>query len=261
MLWGAAEGRLELRAEGGETRLSATFPYGRAALLADGPRPRREVIAARAFAARVEAGEDIHLLAGHDYNRPLASRAAGTLTLADGDDALTLEARIDGGTSWARDFLAAHAAGLIRGLSPGFRVRPGGETVEERDGGLLRTVRAADLYELSAVTRPAYPEAQIEARRWDLPGRSDNRSAPDGPNAADVAFAREMIPHHEMAVAMARTVLDKGSDPDLARMARAIVKAQTAEIATLRDWLGERGKARGGAMVRALAPTLARWRL
>jgi len=45
-------------------------------------------------------------------------------------------------------------------------VRPGGETVEERGGAILRTIRAADLIEISAVTKPAYPQAQIEARNW-----------------------------------------------------------------------------------------------
>ncbi len=74
MLWGASTGALELRSEGGETRLRATFPYGAETELAPG---RREVIAAGAFADRIEAGEDIHLLAGHDYAKPLASRAAG----------------------------------------------------------------------------------------------------------------------------------------------------------------------------------------
>ncbi len=73
MLWGASTGALELRSEGGETRLRATFPYGAETELAPG---RREVIAAGAFADRIEAGEDIHLLAGHDYAKPLASRAA-----------------------------------------------------------------------------------------------------------------------------------------------------------------------------------------
>jgi uncharacterized protein len=163
MLWGASLGGLELRSEGGETRLRATFPYGAQTELAPG---RREVIAARDFASRIEAGEDIHLLSGHDYEKPLASRAAGTLTLRDTDAALVLEARIDGGTSWARDFLAAHASGLIRGLSPGFRVEPGGERVEPLGKGQLRTVTRAALYELSAVTVPAYPKAQIEARNW-----------------------------------------------------------------------------------------------
>lgn len=164
MLWGASLGGLELRSEGGATHLRAAFPYGAETELAPG---RREVVAPRAFAARIEAGEDIHLLAGHDYEKPLASRAAGTLTLTDTDTALMLEARIDSGTSWARDFLAAHASGLIRGLSPGFMVQPGGDRVESRGAGLLRTVTRADLFELSAVTVPAYPQAQIEARAWE----------------------------------------------------------------------------------------------
>ena len=137
MLWGASLGGLELRSEGGATRLSATFPYGAETELAPG---RHELIAPRAFADRIAAGDDIHLLAGHDYNRPLASRSAGNLTLTDGDDALLIEARIDGGTSWARDFLAAHGAGLIRGLSPGFRVGPGGERIARRGSGILRTI-------------------------------------------------------------------------------------------------------------------------
>lgn len=163
MLWGASLGALELRSEGGATRLRATFPYSAETELAPG---RREIIAPRAFAAKIEAGADIHLLAGHDYDKPLASRAAGTLTLRDTDTALELDATIDGGTSWARDFLAAHASGLIRGLSPGFRVPTGGEKIERRGQNLLRTITTADLFELSAVTVPAYPQAQIEARAW-----------------------------------------------------------------------------------------------
>lgn len=165
MLWGASLGGLELRTEGGATRLRATFPYGAETELAPG---RREIVASRAFADRIESGEDIHLLSGHDYEKPLASRAAGTLTLTDTDAALQLEARIDGGTSWARDFLAAHAAGLIRGLSPGFRVPAGGESIARQGNGLLRTITRAALYELSAVTVPAYSLAQIEARTWEV---------------------------------------------------------------------------------------------
>lgn len=164
MLWGASLGGLELRSEGGATHLQAAFPYGAETELAPG---RREIFASRAFADRIEAGEDIHLLSGHDWEKPLASRAAGTLKVSDTDAALVLEARIDGGTSWARDFLAAHASGLIRGLSPGFMVQPGGERIENRGAGLLRTVTRAALFELSAVTVPAYPQAQIEARSWE----------------------------------------------------------------------------------------------
>ena len=159
MLWGGLNGSLELRSEGGATRLTARFPYDRETEIAPG---RFERIAPRAFAGRIEAGDEIHLLAGHSYDRPLASRSAGNLTITDTDEAVTIE----DGTSWARDFLAANAAGLIRGLSPGFRVPRGGERIEQRSGGVLRTITGADLFEVSAVTRPAYPEAQVEARNW-----------------------------------------------------------------------------------------------
>jgi HK97 family phage prohead protease len=181
MLWGAHIGSLELRTEGGETRLRATFPYGRETVLAERMgmgRERREVIAARAFADRIERGEDVHFLSGHDFNKPLASRSSGTLTLTETDEALTVEATISaamGQVSYVRDFLSANAAGLVRGLSPGFRVRPGGETVEERGNAILRIIKAADLIEISAVTKPAYPQAQIEARNWQPIGEVTRR--------------------------------------------------------------------------------------
>jgi uncharacterized protein len=174
MLWGGNLGDMEIRSEGGETRLRAVFPYARETELTPG---RRETIAPRAFAARIDTGADIHLLSAHDFAKPLASRAAGTLTLRDTDAALEVEARIDNGTSWARDFLAAHASGLIRGLSPGFQVPQGGETIERRGQDLLRTITKADLFELSAVTRPAYESAQIEARNWTPESGQDANEA------------------------------------------------------------------------------------
>lgn len=166
MLWGgvANGGALELRRDAnGGARLTGRFPYASETELAPG---RAEVIEPRAFAARIEAGADIHLLAGHDYEKPLASRAAGTLSISDTPAGVVFEAKVDAGTTWARDFLAAHTAGLVRGLSPGFRVSPGGERIERRGNGLLRRITAGELFELSAVTVPAYPAAQIEARNW-----------------------------------------------------------------------------------------------
>lgn len=174
MLHAAQLGGLEIRQAGGAVHLRGTFPYGTAAELAPG---REETFAPRAFAGRIDAGGDVHFLAGHDWGKPLASRAAGTLRLHDGDDALVIEAEIAAelrAAPYVADFLAAHAAGLVRGLSPGFRVAPGGERIESRGNSILRTVLRAELVELSAVTRPAYGAAQVEARAWQ-PGRD----APD----------------------------------------------------------------------------------
>lgn len=187
MLWGGHTGELVLEeraARVGVRRLKGKFPYNKAAVLSDGGRtgrPRKEVIAPRAFAYRVERSEeDIHLLCGHSYDRPLASRGAGTLDLYDDDDALTFEARITPEmqeTTWARDFFAAYEAGLVRGISPGFRIPPeravpkAEEVVEEDPAlgmALIRFIFAALLYELSLVTRPAYPDTQVEARNWNV---------------------------------------------------------------------------------------------
>lgn len=191
MLWGAENGGLELRRSGdGSARLRGRFPYGKRAVLSDGGRtgrPRKEVIAPRAFSYRVELpAEDIHFLVGHSYDRPLASRGAGTLVLNDTDEALFFDATITEemqGVSYVADFLRGFAAGLILGLSPGFRIPPKraveeAETVEDEGhdpengahNAIIRTVHHALLYELSAVTRPAYDEAQIEARNWSQLG-------------------------------------------------------------------------------------------
>lgn len=171
LLWGGASGGLELRAaDDGGARLSGRFPYASPTEL--GPK-RRETIASRAFRSRIEAGEEIHLLLGHDFNRPLASTRAGSLRLDDRDDALVFEATIGpeiAGSTTGRDALAMIRGRLATGVSPGFIVPVGGDEVREVKEGLLRVVRSAELHELSVVVRPAYQNAQVEARCWSPAG-------------------------------------------------------------------------------------------
>ena len=197
MLEGGHIGGLEIRkSASGALAMRGRFPYDKRAVLSDGGkngRPKKEVIAPGAFSYRIDdPDEDIHFLVAHDYDRPLASRGTGTLNLSDSKAALTFEATITPEmqeVSYVKDFLVGYAAGLILGLSPGFRIPPprtvpDAEKVEEEDPregtALIRTIYAALLYELSAVVVPAYKEAQIEARNWSLTDGGVIR--PDGPD-------------------------------------------------------------------------------
>ncbi|MDZ4065280.1 MAG: DUF305 domain-containing protein, partial [Tabrizicola sp.] len=53
----------------------------------------------------------------------------------------------------------------------------------------------------------------------------------------DVDFARGMIPHHQAAIDMAKIQLEFGKDPEMRKLAEAIIAAQESEIATLKAFL------------------------
>jgi uncharacterized protein (DUF305 family) len=59
---------------------------------------------------------------------------------------------------------------------------------------------------------------------------------------ADVDFVRGMIPHHQGAVDMAKTVLAFGKDPQIRKLAEEIIKAQESEIALMQAWLKQNAK-------------------
>ena len=173
-LYPVFDGDLEIRRAGGGRVLAGRFKYGSMATVRDRGRVRKERFAPRAFRFAIEdETRQIDVLVGHSFDKPLASRKAGTLAIADSDDAVTFEATLPGDPpSWVTDAERAIAAGLMVGLSPGFSVPPasvvpGAERLEPEPGNpgvQIRVIEQAVLREFSVVTAAAYQDASVDLR-------------------------------------------------------------------------------------------------
>ena len=177
-IWAA--NRLEVRQQGGRPTIVGRFLYNTLATMADRGTVRKETILPGAFEfALKDTTREINLLFGHSFDKPLASRKAGSLVLNDTAEYLEFIATIPEGAERAThvaDALAMLGAGLVKGVSPGFRVPPknvvpDAETLVPEPGNpgvMIRKLSALVLYELSLVTRPAYEASEAELRAWEL---------------------------------------------------------------------------------------------
>ena len=131
-------------------------------------RQRRGVRKQRAkpgsFTFAIEAPDrEIQLLAGRNYDRPLASKLAGTLTLADTAESLAFRADRIPETTYTADLRAQMATGAaVFGVTPLFRIPPpdvvpnATEIIPEpgNPGVMIEVVNEAVLTALAIVTRP-----------------------------------------------------------------------------------------------------------
>jgi HK97 family phage prohead protease len=123
----------------------------------------REVIAPGAFTRALANDNPVFLLVNHDMDGiPLASTQSGTMRLAQDKIGLRMEADLDPANPRAQELASALRRGDITKMSFAFTVGPDGQTRE--DG--LRTLTEIDhLYEVSAVTLPAYDDTAIGLRK------------------------------------------------------------------------------------------------
>ena len=121
----------------------------------------RETIAPGAFKDAIEKS-DVRALLNHDSNFILGRKKSGTLKLWEDERGLAVD--IDPpGTHWANDLLVSIGRGDIDQMSFGFTV--GEDRWETIDGESRRTIlRVDELFDVSPVTFPAYPETDMALR-------------------------------------------------------------------------------------------------
>lgn len=151
-----------------------------------------ETIAPGAFTRALQEQQDVRALKNHDPNYVLGRTKAGTLRLSQDDNGLKIECDMPD-TTYARDLMTSLDRGDIDQMSFGFYV------VEEKwfddKGkqtaawmGTKRQIVDVNLFDVSAVTYPAYPATSVEARsKFNFPeGKPDLRDAdPDDSEDCD----------------------------------------------------------------------------
>lgn len=123
----------------------------------------REQIAPGAFTNAIAEKQDVKCLFNHDPNQVLGRTKNGTLVLSEDNTGLHYVNDMDMSTSVGKDVYAHIMRGDIDQCSFGFVVRD--EEVSYDDEGIAtRTIKQADLFDVSPVTYPAYPTTSVEAR-------------------------------------------------------------------------------------------------
>jgi uncharacterized protein (DUF305 family) len=118
---------------------------------------------------------------------------------------------------------------------------------------LVATTMHAQQHEVqtptTTVSRPTAPTAAFAAstnrsfdQLMDDAMHVMHRGMHNAPRTGDPDsdFVNMMIPHHQGAIDMAKTQLLYGTDPQMRRLAQAIITDQQSEIARMHLWLTQR---------------------
>lgn len=125
----------------------------------------REIIRPGAFTKSLK-NPDVRALWNHDTRLVLGRVKNQTLTLFEDEKGLGFS-NIVPNTSWARDTVETIRRGDVDQMSFAFRVRKGGDRWTKphgEDKDALRELLDVELFEVSPVTFPAYPQTTVSVR-------------------------------------------------------------------------------------------------
>lgn len=124
--------------------------------------PFREKIAPGAFAKSIQEGADVRLLINHD-GLPLARTKSKTLRLSEDSKGLFIEAAVDAEDPDVQRIMPKLKRKDLDQMSFGFYVTKD-KWEHSETGPSTRTIMEVDLFDVSIVTYPAYPQTSVSMR-------------------------------------------------------------------------------------------------
>ncbi len=110
------------------------------------------------------AADDVRALFNHEPNMVLGRNRAGTLRMVEDSHGLSVEIDMPD-TSYARDLLVSMRRGDVSQMSFAFTIPKGGQSWQKNeDGSNTRTLSKVQLFDVSPVTYPAYPQTDCAVR-------------------------------------------------------------------------------------------------
>ena len=114
--------------------------------------------------------------------------------------------------------------------------------VKELAGDIV-SAQKAEIERLKGIKQEEYGTSevptQMSSEEMEVMGMRMNPEELAEQEPFDKAFIDNMIPHHESAIDMAEVALEDSENPDIRRIARAIVDVQDQEIERMRGWRNE----------------------
>jgi uncharacterized protein len=125
-----------------------------------------ETVAPTAFKRALRDKQDVFALINHSPDQVLGRVGNNTLTLSDSPQGLRFVVKLNPESQAHRNLYASVKRGDISECSFAFKVANGGEKWETRGAVRKRTLTDVDLFDVSAVTYPAYGggATSVEAR-------------------------------------------------------------------------------------------------
>lgn len=121
----------------------------------------REVIQPGAFSDAIGRDEVVFLF-NHNSDTVMARTSAGNLKLSEDERGLKIDARLTNDDPDAQKLAAKMRAGNVSKMS--FAFMPEVQEWDDSEEVPLRTIKKASLYDVSAVTEPAYDGTEIGLR-------------------------------------------------------------------------------------------------